>query len=59
MQELYILTKHAHFSAEYVENLPVWKRRYYIHLLEEEVDAIKAEQEKQLAAAKSKGRGRK
>jgi hypothetical protein len=47
MQEIYILTKHANFSAEYVENLPTWKRRYYINLLEQEVEEIKKQQEAQ------------
>ena len=52
MQEIYILTKHAHFSAEYVESLPTWKRRYYIDLLEKEVDEIKKQQEAQVRKSK-------
>jgi phage terminase Nu1 subunit (DNA packaging protein) len=58
MQEIYILTKHANFSAEYVEALPTWKRRYYIHLLEEEVDQIKKHQEAQASKAKTASRKR-
>lgn len=53
MQEIYILTKHANFSAEYVENLPTWKRRYYIDLLEREVDEVKKQQEAQSRKARS------
>jgi hypothetical protein len=58
MQEIYILTKHANFSATYVETLPTWKRRYYIHLLEEEVDQIKKHQEAQASKAKNASRKR-
>ena len=47
MQEIYILTKHANFSAEYIETLPTYKRRYYIDLLEKEVDEIKKQQDNQ------------
>jgi len=53
MQEIYILQKHANFSAQYVENLPTWKRRYYIHLLEQEVEETKRQQEASIRRAKS------
>lgn len=56
MQEIYILTKHANFSAEYVENLPTWKRRYYVHLLEKEVEETKKQQENQSRKMKSSSR---
>lgn len=59
MQEIYILQKHAGFSADYVEKLPTWKRRYYIHLLEQEVEQIKAQQEAQTNKMKSSSRSRK
>jgi hypothetical protein len=52
MQEIYILTKHANFSAEYVENLPTWKRRYYIDLLEREVEEVKKQQDAQSRKSK-------
>jgi phage terminase Nu1 subunit (DNA packaging protein) len=58
MQEIYILTKHANFSAPYVEGLPTWKRRYYIHLLEKEVDDVKKQQEAQASKAKNASRRR-
>jgi hypothetical protein len=47
LQEIYILVKHANFPPQYVENLPVWKRRYNIHLLEEEIEAVKKHREKE------------
>jgi len=56
MQEIYILTKHANFSAQYVENLPTWKRRYYVHLLEKEVEETKKQQENQTRKMKSSSR---
>jgi hypothetical protein len=59
MQEIYILQKHANFSAQYVENLPTWKRRYYIHLLEEEVEQIKAKQESESRKMNSRAKGSK
>ena len=58
MQEIYILTKHANFSPEYVEKLPTWKRRYYVHLLEEEVEQVKAQQEVQTKKMKTSSRTR-
>jgi hypothetical protein len=56
MQEIYVLTKHANFSAQYVENLPTWKRRYYIHLLEKDVEETKKQQENQSRKMKSSSR---
>ena len=54
MDEIYLLTKHANFSAEYVERIPVYKRRYYTHLLQKEADQIKKAQDN--AARESKSR---
>jgi hypothetical protein len=56
MQETYLLTKHGHFNAEYIEDIPVYKRRYYLNLLKEEADAHKAEQEKMSRKSQSAGR---
>ncbi len=44
--EIYVLTKHGKFQAEYVESIPVYKRRYFLHLLEKENEEIKKEQER-------------
>jgi hypothetical protein len=39
-EEIYILTKHARFQAEYVENLPIYRRRHFLHLLQRENEEI-------------------
>jgi len=39
-EEIYILTKHANFNADYVENLPVYRRRYFLYLLQNELEEI-------------------
>jgi phage terminase Nu1 subunit (DNA packaging protein) len=46
LEEIYLLTKHGRFSAEYVEKIPVFKRRYFLNLMKEEADQIRKEQEK-------------
>jgi len=58
MQEIYILTKHANFSAEYVENLPTYKRRLHLHFLETEVEELKKHQEAQVSKARAASRKR-
>ena len=45
MEEIYILTKHAKYQADYIENLPINKRRYILHLLQKENDEIERMQE--------------
>jgi hypothetical protein len=44
--EIFVLTRHGKFQADYVENIPVYKRRYFLHLLEKENEDMKREQEK-------------
>jgi len=44
-EEIYILTKHAKFQADYIENLPIYRRRYFIFLLQKENDEIEKLQE--------------
>jgi hypothetical protein len=39
-EEIYILTKHARFQADYIENLPIYRRRHYLHLLHKENEEI-------------------
>jgi len=39
-EEIYILTKHARFQADYVENLPIYRRRHFLFLLEKENEEI-------------------
>ena len=48
-EEIYILTKHAKFQADYVENLPVYRRRHFLHLLEKETEEIKKLQDREKA----------
>jgi hypothetical protein len=44
-EEIYILTKHAKFQADYIENLPIYKRRHFLHLLQKENEEIEKLQE--------------
>jgi hypothetical protein len=39
-EEIYVLTKHAKFQADYVENIPVYKRRHFLYLLQKENEEI-------------------
>jgi hypothetical protein len=39
-EEIYILTKHAKFQADYIENLPVYRRRHFLFLLQKENEEI-------------------
>jgi len=54
--EIYILTKHARFNAEYIENIPVYRRRYYLYLLEKEIEEIEKLKEKEMKKIKKKPR---
>ena len=45
-EEIYILTKHAKFQADYVEKLPVYRRRHFLFLLQKENEEIEKMQEK-------------
>jgi hypothetical protein len=53
-EEIYVLTKHAKFQAEYIENLPIYRRRHFLHLLQKENEEIEKAQEN----AKIKGNTR-
>ncbi len=44
-EEIYILTKHAKFQADYIENLPVYRRRHFLFLLQKENEEIEKLQE--------------
>jgi hypothetical protein len=46
-EEIYVLTKHAKFQAEYVENLPVYRRRFFLFLLQKENEEIENMVEKE------------
>jgi len=45
-EEIYILTKHAKFQADYIEKLPIYRRRHFLFLLEREHEEIEKMQEK-------------
>jgi hypothetical protein len=44
-EEIYVLTKHARFQADYVEKLPIYRRRHFLHLLQKENDEIQKQQD--------------
>lgn len=54
MEEIYILTKHANFSSEYIENTPVYKRRYYLDLLKKEMEETKNHHEREMRKSKNR-----
>ena len=54
-EEIYILTKHGRFQADYIESIPVYRRRYYLHLLQDENERMEKEREK-LEEKAAKGR---
>ena len=56
MEEIYLLTKHAKFNAEYIESIPVYKRRFYLNLLKEELEDTKKAHEKAQAKANQQAR---
>lgn len=45
-EEIYILTKHGSFQADYVENIPIYKRRHFLHLLNKEFEKVEEEHQK-------------
>ena len=54
MEEIYILTKHGKFNSDYIEKIPVYKRRFYLNLLKEELEESKRVQEYATRKAKAK-----
>jgi len=45
-EEIYILTKHAKFQADYIEKLPIYRRRHFLFLLQKEHEEIEKMQER-------------
>jgi len=39
-EEIYILTKHAKFQADYIEKLPIYRRRHFLYLLQKENEEV-------------------
>lgn len=58
MEEIYLLTKHAKFQSEYIERTPVYKRRFYLNMLKEELEETKKAQEKAESKAKQSSKRR-
>jgi len=52
-EEIYLLTRHGKFESSYVERIPVYKRRYFLHLLEKEAEKLEEEQDKAEKKARS------
>lgn len=52
MEEIFLLTKHANFSSNYIEKIPVYKRRFYLKMLRDELEEHKKAREKAEAKAK-------
>lgn len=46
-EEIYVLTKHAKFQADYIENLPIYRRRHFLFLLQKENEEIENQIERE------------
>jgi hypothetical protein len=46
-EEIFILTKHAKFQADYIENLPIYRRRHFLFLLQKENEEVERLQEQE------------
>ena len=45
-KEIYYLTKHGKFQADYVEKIPIYRRRNFLSLLTQEFEDREKEQNK-------------
>lgn len=59
IEEKYILIKHANYTPEYIDNAPVYERRYLLDLLKQELEETKEAQEKAMRKAKASANTRK
>jgi len=39
-EEIFVLTKHAKFDPDYIERLPIYRRRHFLFLLQKENEEI-------------------
>lgn len=46
-EEIFYLTKHGKFQADYLENIPIYKRRHFLFLLKREFENTEEEIKKQ------------
>ena len=44
-EEIFVLTHHADFQADYIEKLPIYRRRHFLYLLQKENEEIEKMQE--------------
>ena len=42
-EEIYTLTKHGKFDSDYIENIPIYRRRYFLFLLNKEFEKTEKE----------------
>jgi phage terminase Nu1 subunit (DNA packaging protein) len=45
-EEIYLLTRHGRFESSFIETIPVYRRRYFLHLLEKEAEKLEEEADK-------------
>lgn len=45
-EEIYYLTKHGRFEASYIENIPIYRRRHFLYLLQDELERTQEEYDK-------------
>ena len=45
-EEIYLLTKHGGFQADYIEKIPIYRRRHYLHILNKEFEKIEEQNNK-------------
>lgn len=39
-EEIFVLTRHGRFGADYIESIPVYRRRHFLYLLEKEAERV-------------------
>lgn len=54
-EEIYILSRHGKFDSNYIETIPIHKRRYLLHLLNNEAEKMEKESNKISRRAKKSG----
>ena len=52
-EEIYVLTRHGRFDANYIENIPIYRRRHFLYLLQKEAEKIEEQTSKINSKSKS------
>jgi hypothetical protein len=55
-EEIFVLTHHANFQADYIERIPIYRRRHYLFLLQKENEEIERLQKRAMNKYKRPGR---